>query len=126
ETPAEIKELFDGVAYQKGAAMLRMVESYLGEPVFQAGVNAYLSRHAGGNATAEDLWSELARGSSRPVDRVLGGFVRRAAAGAASELHPGRLLPLGARQRRRPRLLPLVLPAGNATQDRGGGESPSP
>ncbi|HXO19283.1 MAG TPA: M1 family metallopeptidase, partial [Thermoanaerobaculia bacterium] len=77
ETPAEIKELFDGVAYQKGAAMLRMVESYLGEPVFQAGVNAYLSRHAGGNATAEDLWSELARVSSRPVDRVLASFVEQ-------------------------------------------------
>ena len=48
-------EAFDGITYQKGAAVLRMIEHYVGEDVFQRGVHAYLSEHAWGNATAADL-----------------------------------------------------------------------
>ncbi|HZC24208.1 MAG TPA: M1 family metallopeptidase, partial [Candidatus Binatia bacterium] len=33
-TPAQIQELFDGIAYGKAAAVLRMLESYLGEETF--------------------------------------------------------------------------------------------
>ncbi|MCI0669594.1 MAG: M1 family metallopeptidase [Myxococcaceae bacterium] len=75
ETPAEIKELFDGIAYQKGAAVLRMLEAYLGEDTFRAGVRAYLERYANGNATAEDLWNELARVSKKPVDAIMRTYV---------------------------------------------------
>src|SRR5580700_3052929 len=56
ETPAEIQELFDGIAYGKAAAVLRMLESYLGEETFRAGVNAYLQQHRYANATAGDFW----------------------------------------------------------------------
>ena len=37
ETPAEINELFDPIAYEKGAAVLRMVECWVGEDAFRAG-----------------------------------------------------------------------------------------
>ena len=30
ETPAQIDEAFDAIAYQKGAAVLRMIENYVG------------------------------------------------------------------------------------------------
>ena len=56
ETPAQIQELFDGIAYGKAASVLRMLESYLGEETFRAGVNAYLKEHQYGNSTAEDFW----------------------------------------------------------------------
>jgi aminopeptidase N len=75
ETPAEINELFDGIAYQKGSALLRMLESYVGPEVFREGINAYLRKHANGNATAEDFWSELTRVSGKPVDRIMASFV---------------------------------------------------
>src|SRR5207302_675055 len=39
ETPAEIQELFDGIAYDKAASVLRMLEAYLGPERFRAGVN---------------------------------------------------------------------------------------
>ena len=52
DTPAQIQELFDGIAYGKAAAVLRMLESYLGEETFRAGVNAYLQQHQYANATA--------------------------------------------------------------------------
>ena len=80
ETPAEIKELFDGIAYQKGAALLRMVETWLGPEAFRKGVHDYLAKYANGNATAEDLWTELTRVSGQPVDKVMASFVDQAGA----------------------------------------------
>src|SRR5262249_33774904 len=38
-TPAQIDEAFDAIAYQKGAAVLRMLESYVGADAFRKGVN---------------------------------------------------------------------------------------
>jgi aminopeptidase N len=75
ETPAEIKEMFDGITYEKGAAVLRMLEGYLGEEPFRAGVNAYLVKYRDGSATAEDLWRELAAVSRKPAQEVMAGFI---------------------------------------------------
>lgn len=80
ETPDQIQALFDGIAYAKTAAVLRMLESYLGEDAFRAGVNAYLQAHAYGNATQSDFWSALARASNKPVDRIMPSFVGQAGA----------------------------------------------
>ena len=74
-TPDEINELFDSIAYEKGAAVLRMVEGWLGEEAFRAGVNAYLERFKYSNARAEDFWGTLARSSGKPVDKVMSTFV---------------------------------------------------
>jgi aminopeptidase N len=77
ETPAEIQELFDGIAYGKAAAVLRMLEAYLGEDTFRAGVNAYLSQHQYGNATADDFWEAQAATSKKPVDKIMPTFVKQ-------------------------------------------------
>ncbi len=45
ETPGEINEMFDGIAYGKAAAVLLMTENYLGEETFRAGVHRYLQAH---------------------------------------------------------------------------------
>ena len=74
-TPDEIKEMFDGIAYQKGAALLRMLESYVGAEVFRKGVNAYLEKHANGNATSADFAAALSQASGKPVDEILRTFV---------------------------------------------------
>jgi len=76
-TPAEISELFDAIAYQKGAAVLRMVEAWVGEDAFRAGVNAYIDRFKYGNARAEDFWGTLTEVTGKPVDKVMSGFVDR-------------------------------------------------
>ena len=75
ETPAEIEEAFDAIAYQKGAAVLRMIEAYVGSETFKKGVNAYLQAHAYGNATSEDFWSAIANASGKPVDKIMPSFV---------------------------------------------------
>jgi puromycin-sensitive aminopeptidase len=74
-TPAEINELFDAIAYQKGAAVIRMVEQWIGEEAFRRGVNAYIDKFKYGNARAEDFWSTVARTAGKPVDQVMRSFV---------------------------------------------------
>ncbi len=78
ETSAQIQELFDGIAYGKAASVLRMLEAYLGAETFRKGVDAYITQHAYGNATAGDFWSALAVASGKPVDRIMPTFVNQA------------------------------------------------
>jgi aminopeptidase N len=76
-TPAQIQELFDGIAYGKAAAVLRMLESYLGPEGFRAGVNQYLKQHAYGNATASDFWTTLTQVTKKPVNQIMPTFVEQ-------------------------------------------------
>jgi aminopeptidase N/puromycin-sensitive aminopeptidase len=77
-TPAQIQELFDGIAYGKAASVLRMLEAYLGEETFRAGVNAYIQKHQYANATADDFWDAQAKTSKKPVDQIMPTFVKQA------------------------------------------------
>jgi aminopeptidase N len=74
-TPDEINEMFDGISYGKGGAVLGMVENYLGKEVFRQGVHNYLQAHLYSNATAEDFWNAQTANSHLPVDRIMSSFV---------------------------------------------------
>ena len=74
-TPAEIDALFDGIAYEKAASVLRMVEAYVGKDLYRKGVNEYLQAHAYGNATAEDFWNAMTRATGKPVDKIMKSFI---------------------------------------------------
>lgn len=75
QTPEEINEVFDAIAYEKSAAVLRMIESYVGKEVFRKSVASYLEKYSFGNAAAEDFWNEVARVSGKPVDRIMASYV---------------------------------------------------
>src|ERR1700734_43528 len=77
ETPAEIQELFDGITYNKAAAVLSMVEGDVGQDVFRNGVNSYLAKYSYANATSEDFWNEITQVSHQPVDRIMESFVKQ-------------------------------------------------
>jgi aminopeptidase N len=74
-TPDEINEMFDGIAYGKAGAVIGMVEKYLGKEVFRQGVHNYLQAHLYANATAEDFWSAQTANSHLPVDKIMSSFV---------------------------------------------------
>jgi aminopeptidase N len=76
-TPTEIDALFDDITYQKGAAVIRMIEHYVGAAPFRDGVNAYLQAHAYGTATSEDFWKTIAATSGKPVDQILPTFINQ-------------------------------------------------
>jgi len=75
DTPDEINEMFDGIAYGKAGDVLLMVENYLGEETFRKGVHAYLEAHEYGNATAEDFWNAQTSVSNKPVDKIMESLV---------------------------------------------------
>jgi len=75
ETPEEIDQMFDSIAYGKAGDVLLMVENYVGEETFRTGVHAYLVAHAYGNATAEDFWNAQTEVSGQPVDKIMESLV---------------------------------------------------
>ncbi len=77
EDPAEIRELFDAISYSKGAAILRMLEEFLGEETFRRGLNDYLSANQYANARTEDLWSALETASGQPVTDIMNTWVKQ-------------------------------------------------
>ena len=48
---------FDGISYSKGSAVLKQLNSTLGDGVFFAGVREHFARHRFGNATMHDLFA---------------------------------------------------------------------
>lgn len=56
---------FDQITYQKGGGVLAMLEQYVGEDRFQAGVQLHMERHTDSTAKAEDFIQSMAEGSER-------------------------------------------------------------
>ena len=68
----DIVSAFDGITYQKGAAVIEMFEGWVGEEGFRKGVQRYLKAHAWGNATADDFVSSIAEAAGNR--EVVPGF----------------------------------------------------
>jgi aminopeptidase N/puromycin-sensitive aminopeptidase len=78
DSPAEINQMFDGIAYGKTAAVLRMLESYVGENTFRDGIRAYIKKYQYANARAEDFWSTMTEVTKQPIDKMMPSFVVQA------------------------------------------------
>jgi alanyl aminopeptidase len=61
----KIASAFDSITYAKGGGVLAMLERYVGEDRFRAGVRLHLDRQADGTTTAEDFIESLVEGSER-------------------------------------------------------------
>lgn len=62
----DAKSVYNGLVYQKAAAVLDTLEAWLGEERFQRGLQNYLKAHSFGVATVDDLAAALASESGRP------------------------------------------------------------
>jgi puromycin-sensitive aminopeptidase len=72
----EASQRFDAISYTKGAAVLRMIEGYLGDEVFREGVRIYLKRHAEANASADDFWRALDESSGQDVTAIANAWIK--------------------------------------------------
>jgi aminopeptidase N len=74
ETVEQANQAFDGITYQKGEAVIRMLENYVGEDAWRAGVRNYMRRHAHGNTVSDDLWREIEAAAHKPVRAIAHDF----------------------------------------------------
>ncbi|HWG11503.1 MAG TPA: M1 family metallopeptidase [Rhodanobacteraceae bacterium] len=106
----DIQTAFDGITYEKGAAVIGMFEHFVGPPVFQEGMRNYIKAHAFGNAVADDLVGSIAGAADKgeAFKKAFGSFLDQTGVplvstqldckhkgGAVLELAQSRYLPLG-------------------------------
>src|SRR5262249_16429521 len=70
-------EVFDAIAYEKTASVLRMTESFVGPDLFRQGISAYLRKFSFANATGEDFWNEMTRVTRKPIDRIMKPYIEQ-------------------------------------------------
>jgi len=59
---SQANDAFDQITISQGQSFLRMLENYLGEEKFRAGMQLYMSRHRYSSTTTEDLWAGVGKG----------------------------------------------------------------
>jgi puromycin-sensitive aminopeptidase len=74
-SPDDADGMFDVLTYQKGGALLRMLEQYLGEDRFRLGVSHYLGLHSYANTETNDLWDAIEETSGEPVRRIMDSWI---------------------------------------------------
>ena len=74
---AEANTAFDSISYQKGAAIIRMIEDWVTPDVFRDGMRRYIKAHAYSNATSADLWAALGEAAHRDVGAVAATFTEQ-------------------------------------------------
>jgi hypothetical protein len=104
ESPDDASGMFDVLTYTKGAAVLRMIEQWLGPEPFRDGIRSYLVTHAYANTETLDLWDALETSSGRPVRRIMNAWIDQPGYPAISVQHDGDTIRLT--QRRFAPLLP--------------------
>jgi aminopeptidase N len=65
------------ITYNKGQAVLRMFENYLGSDTFRDGIRAFMKAHAFSNATSADLWQALGGASHRNVRAIIAAWTQQ-------------------------------------------------
>jgi Aminopeptidase N len=74
--PDEISTLFDGaIVYAKGAKLIKMIKTYIGDSAFQVGLNKYFQIHAYKNTKASDLWSSFATASQKDIESFMNCWI---------------------------------------------------
>jgi puromycin-sensitive aminopeptidase len=76
--PEEAEGMFDVLTYEKGAAVLRMLERYLGAEEFRQGIRLYIETHAYGNAETTDLWDGIETATGQPVRSIMDSWIFQA------------------------------------------------
>ncbi|WP_044589457.1 M1 family metallopeptidase [Bradyrhizobium sp. LTSPM299] len=74
---SEAVTAFDAITYNKGQALIRMLETYLGEQPFRDGIRKYMAAHAYSNSTTADLWQALESTAGKSITGVAASFTEQ-------------------------------------------------
>ena len=73
-TVDEANQAFDAITYQKGEAVLAMLEAYAGEGTWRDGIRAYMAAHKFGNSHTADLWSAVEAAGAKGLTSIATDF----------------------------------------------------
>ena len=90
-SPSDAEGMFDVLTYEKGAAVVRMLEQYLGEDRFRQGIGRYMRENQFGNAETTDLWDAIEAETGEPVRRIMDSWIFQGGFPAVTvDAHPDR------------------------------------
>jgi aminopeptidase N len=76
-TVEQTSQAFDTITYQKGEAVITMLEAFAGETVWRDGLRAYMKKHAYGNTRTDDLWNAVEAAGAKGLVRIAHDFTRQ-------------------------------------------------
>ena len=76
-TVEQASQAFDSITYQKGEAVIRMLENYVGEDAWRDGVRAYMKQHAYGNTKTDDFWRQIEKTAGKPITAIAHDFTNQ-------------------------------------------------
>ncbi|WP_162301974.1 M1 family metallopeptidase [Croceibacterium ferulae] len=76
-TVSETNQAFDAIAYQKGEAVIAMLEAFAGEDVWRQGIRGYMAEHQYGNTVSDDLWSAVEGAGATGLTDIAHDFTRQ-------------------------------------------------
>jgi aminopeptidase N len=77
QTADQAEEAFDYITYDKGAAIITMMNAYVGRDHFRDGVRRYMHAHAFGNTVDSDLWTVMQQVAGKPILAIERDFTRQ-------------------------------------------------
>jgi aminopeptidase N len=73
-TVEEINQAFDDITYDKGEAVISMLEAFAGEEVWRNGIRSYIDAHKFGNARTEELWQAVEAAGAPGLTQIARDF----------------------------------------------------
>jgi len=74
-TVEQISQAFDSITYEKGEAVITMLEDYVGSDAWRRGVQDYIRAHKYSNTQTDDLWAAVERAApGKPVTAIAHDF----------------------------------------------------
>jgi len=77
DTADQAGQSFDSITYDKGAAIITMLNAYVGRDKFRDGVRSYMRAHAYGNTVDTDLWRPMQLAVGQPIVGIERDFTRQ-------------------------------------------------
>ena len=76
-TVDEVSQAFDAITYQKGEAVITMLESFAGEDAWREGIRAYMKQHAYGNTVTDDFWTAIENAGAKGLTTIAHDFTKK-------------------------------------------------
>jgi len=76
-TVEDTNQAFDAITYQKGEAVITMLEAYAGEDVWRGGLRSYMEKHKYANTRTDDLWNAVEAAGAKGLTAIAHDFTNQ-------------------------------------------------